>query len=65
MGLHQSYHCSDFQKCPIIVDRPLIRTLERTFYQLEQSNIHKKPKCCVAGPKVNSTFGFFFFFFFF
>ena len=23
MGLHQSYHCSDFQKCPIIVDHPL------------------------------------------
>ena len=22
VGLHQSYHCSDFQKCPIIVDHP-------------------------------------------
>ena len=23
MDLHQSYHCSDFQKCPIIGDHPL------------------------------------------
>ena len=23
VGLHQSYHCSDFQKCPIIADHPL------------------------------------------
>ena len=24
VGLHQSYHCSDFQKCPIIVDHLLL-----------------------------------------